>query len=108
MMDCSRLVRPTNEVFEAESPNAATDNLHQRLQKEAEPKLPRPMAGKVLGAVLFARVPTMTAMGKRDANEQAGRRRDCVTAIRVVDKRYPPAHTDLHGIAQRLIAQSKV
>ena len=57
MMDCSRLVRPANEEFGAESPDAATDELHRRLQKEAEPKLPRPMARKVLGAVLFARIP---------------------------------------------------
>ena len=108
MMDCSRLVRPAYEAFEAESPNAAVDELHQRLEKEVEPKLPRRMARKVLGAVLFARIPAMTAMGILDANERVWRRRDCITAIRVMDKRYAPAHTVLHGMAQRLIAQSQV
>ena len=107
MMDCSRMVRPANEVFEGESPKAATDALHRRLEKEAEPKLPRPMAPKVLGAVLFARIPAMTAMGILDENEQVWRRRDCITAIRVVDKRYPPARTDLRAIADRLIARSR-
>ena len=91
MMDCSRLVRPAYEAFEAESPNAAADELHRRLEKEVEPKVPRPMARKILGCVLFARIPAMTAIESLDANEQALRRRDCITAIRVVDKRYPPS-----------------
>ena len=108
IMDCSRLARPADTVFEADSPRAGADALHRWLEKEVEPKLPRPMAKKVLGSILFARIPAMTAIRLLDANERASRRRDCISAIRVVDRRYSPGHTVLYGIAQRLIAQARV
>ena len=108
IMDCSRLARPADTVFEAESPRAGVDALHQWLEKEVEPKLPRPMAKKVLGSILFARMPAMTAMEVLDANGQAWRRRDCISAILVVDKGDSSAYTILHGIAQMLIAQPRM
>ena len=107
MMDCSRLVWPANEGIKTESPEAATEAMHQRLEKEAEPELPRPMGPKVLGAVLYARIPAMTAMGILDETGQMWRRRDSITAIRVIDKRIAPARTVLHDIAQKLMAQSR-
>ena len=108
IMDCSRLARPAGTVFEPESPNAGVDALHRWLEKEVEPKLPRPTPRKVLGYIFFARIPAMTAIGILDANEQPWRRPDCISAIRVVDKGYSSAHTVLHGIAQRLITQSQL
>ena len=41
--DCSRLARPADTVFEADSPRAGADALHRWLEQEVEPKLPRPM-----------------------------------------------------------------
>ena len=108
IMDCSRLARPAGTVFEPESSNAGADALHRWLEKEVEPKLPKPTPRKVLGYILFARIPAMTAIGILDANEQAWRRPDCISEILVVDKGYSCAHTVLHGIAQRLITQSQV
>ena len=108
IMDCSRLARPADRVFEPESPRVGADALHQWLEKEVEPKLPKPMAKKVLGSILFARIPAMTAIGILDANEQAWRRRDCISAILVEDKSDSSAHSILHGIAQMLIVQSRV
>ena len=104
IMDCSRLARSADRVFEVASPRAGADALHQWLEKEVEPKLPRPMAKKILGSILFARIPAMTAIGILDANEQVWRRRDCISAILVVDKGDSSAYTILHGIAQMLIS----
>ena len=50
----------------------------------------------------------MTAIEILDANGQAWRRRDCISAILVVDKGDSSAHTVLHGIAQMLTTQSRM
>ena len=107
VMDCSRLARPADTMLETESPNAAVDELHQWLEKVATQNLPGPMASKVLGSILFARIPAMTATGILDGNEQAWRRRDCISAILAVGNRYSSGHTVLHDIAQRLRTQSR-
>ena len=108
IMDCSRLARPADTVFETDSPSATVDKLHQWLEQEVEPKLPKPMDRKVLGSILFARIPAMTAIRILDANEQAVRRCDCISATLVVDKQISPTETILHGIAQRLTTQSRM
>lgn len=101
-MDCSRLARPAGTVLEAESPREAYEMLDQGLENVGVWSLPNPMPSKVLGVILFARVPAMTAMRILDANEQAVRRSECITAMLVVGNRYSSDQTVLRDIAQRL------
>lgn len=106
-MDCSRLVRPADTVLETESPIVAVDELHHWLEKVATPRLPRQMAPKVMGSILFVRIPAMTATEILDATEQACRRRDCISAILAVGNRNSRDHTVLQDIARRLRTQSR-
>ena len=106
-IDCSVLARPSGTLLETDSPVRAQNQISQWLEDNVVPHLQPSLSPNILGLVLFARIPAMTATGFLDANEQPYRRRDCISSLLAVGNRSLPDQTMLRDIAQRLRTQSR-
>ena len=106
-IDCSVLARPSGTLLETDSPLQAENQMSRWLENNVVPQLQPSMSPKILGFVLFARIPAMTATGILDANEQVYRRRDCISSILAVGNRSCSDLTILRDIAHRLRTQSR-
>ena len=106
-IDCSVLARPSGTLLETDSPVRAQNQVSQWLEDNVVPQLQPSLSPKILGLVLFARIPAMTATELLDANEQPYRRRDCISSTLAVGNRSLPEQTMLRDIARRLRTQSR-
>ena len=106
-IDCSVLARPTGTLLETDSPVRAENQVSQWLEDNVVPQLQPSLSPNILGLVLFARIPAMTATGLLDANEQPYRRRDCISSILAVGNRSLPDQTMLREIARKLRMQAR-
>ena len=105
-IDCSVLARPTGTLLETDSPVRAENQVSQWLEDNVVPQLQPSLSPNILGLVLFARIPAMTATGLLDANEQPYRRRDCISSILAVGNRSLPDQM-LREIARKLRMQAR-
>ena len=105
-IDCSVIARPAGTLLETESPHRSADEMSQWLENNIVPQLLTRLSPNILGFILFARIPAMTATGILDANEQVYRRRDCISSILAVGNRSYSDPRILRDIAQRLRTQS--
>ena len=106
-IDCSVLARPTGTLLETDWPVRAENQVSRWLEDKAAPQLWPSLSPKILGLVLFARIPAMSVTGILDANEQPYRRRDCISSILAVGNRFCPDHAILRDIARRLRTLSR-
>ena len=101
-IDCSVIARPPDTLLETESPLQAEREMSRWLEYNIVPELQTALAPQILGFILFARIPAMTATGILDPSEQVYRRRDRISSILAVGNRSCSDRTILQGIAQRL------
>ena len=106
-IDCSVLARPTGTLLETDSPTQTENRMSRWLEDKVVPQLQPSLSPEILGLVLFARIPAMTATGILDANEQPYRRRDCISSILAVGNRSCPDQAILRDIARRLRTLSR-
>ena len=106
-IDCSVLARPSRTLLETDSPLQAEHQMSRWLEDNVATQLQQSMSPTILGIVLFARIPAMTATGLLDANEQPYRRRDSISSILAVGNRACSDETILRDIAQRIRKQSR-
>ena len=101
-IDCSVIARPPDTLFETESPLHAEREMSRWLEFNIVPQLQTAIAPQILGFILFARIPAMTATGILDPGGQVYRRRDRISSILAVDNRSCSDRTILQRIAQSL------
>jgi hypothetical protein len=63
-VDCSRLVRPADKVFEGDSAEAAATFLDKQIQLLITPKITAHLEKPILGLIAFARMPAMTRVSQ--------------------------------------------
>ena len=105
-IDCSVLARPASNLLETDSPHRSSAEMSQWLENTILPLLLKRLSPEILGFILFARLPAMTATGILDSNEQVYRRRDCISSTLAVGNSSCSDRTILQDIAQRLREQS--
>ncbi len=105
-IDCSVIARPPDTLLETESPLQAEREMSRWLEYNIVPQLQTALAPQILGFILFARIPAMTATGILDSGEQVYRRRDRISSILAVGNRSCSDRTILQSIAQRLRKQT--
>ena len=101
-IDCSVLGRPSGTLLETESSVQVENQVSKWLKNNIIPQLLPSLSPKILGFILFARIPAMTATRLLDAKEQPYRRRDCISSTLAVGNRSLPDQTMLRDIARRL------
>lgn len=105
-IDCSVIARPPDTLLETESPLQAEREMSRWLEYNIVPQLQTALAPQILGFILFATIPAMTATGILDPGEQVYRRRDRISSILAVGNRSCSDRTILQSIAQRLRKQT--
>ena len=105
-IDCSVIARPPGTLLETESSRQAEREMSRWLEYNIVPQLQTALAPQILGFILFARIPAMTATGILDSGEQVYRRRDRISSILAVGNRSCFDRTILQDIAQRLRKQT--
>ena len=105
-IDCSVLCRPAGTVLENSAPNDAEFRLSEWLRTNIEPKIRSSLSPRILGFILFARVPAMTSVGIIDPRENFVRRRDVISSWLVVRNPSCPNFEILRSIALRLSNQA--
>ena len=105
-IDCSVIARPAGTLLETDSPHQSVDQMSQWLENHIVPQLLASLSPKILGFILFARIPAMTATWILDPNKQLYRRRDCISSILAVGNRSCSDRSILCDIARRLRTQS--
>ena len=105
-IDCSVIARPSGTLLETESPLQAEREMSRWLEHNIVPQLLTALSPKILGFILFARIPAMTVTGILDPSEQVYRRRDRISSILAVGNRSCSDRTILQDIAQRLRKQT--
>lgn len=83
-IDCSVLYRPKGTVLETSSPSHAAAEASKWLEESIEPEIRKSLRPKILGFILFSRLPAMTATEIVNSNEEYYRRRDCLSSTLVV------------------------
>ena len=63
-IDCSALIRPLNNILEADSAELASRIIEERVERIVIPEVIRHFDDTIIGAFLFARVPTETRVGE--------------------------------------------
>ena len=101
-IDCSLIARPLGTLLETDSPLQAEREMSGWLEYNIMPQLLVALAPQILGFILFARIPAMTATGNLDPDGQVYRRRDRISSILAVGNRSCSDPTILQAIAQRL------
>ena len=105
-IDCSVIARPPDTLLETESPLQAEREMSRWLEYNIVPQLQTALAPQILGFILFARIPAMTATEILDPGEQVYRRRDRISSTLAVGNRSCSDRTILQSIAQRLRKQT--
>ena len=105
-IDCSVIARPSDTLLETESPLQAEREMSRWLEHNIVPQLQTALSPKIVGFILFARIPAMTATGILDPSEQVYRRRDRISSILAVGNRSCSDRTILRDVAQRLRKQT--
>ena len=106
-VDCSVLARPLGTLLETDSPVQAQKQMSRWLEHNVVPQLQPSLSPKILGFVLFARIPAMTTTALLDANAQPFRRRDRISSLLAVGNRSFSDQTILRDTARRLTKQSR-
>ena len=101
-IDCSVLMRPTGTMLETRSPNKAELKMSQWLENDVQPKIWPLLSPTILGVILYAKLPAMTATGVLDEKGRFYRRCDCISSILVIGNRAYANRSILRDIAQRL------
>ena len=105
-IDCSVLCRPAGTVLENSAPDDAEFLLSEWLRTNIEPKIRSSLSSRILGFILFARVPAMTSVRIIDPRENFVRRRDVISSWLVVRNPGCPNFEILRSIALRLSNQA--
>ncbi len=105
-IDCSVIARPPDTLLETESPLQAEREMSRWLEYNIVPQLQTALAPQILGFILFARIPAMTATEILYPGEQVYRRRDRISSTLAVGNRSCSDRTILQSIAQRLRKQT--
>ena len=79
-IDCSVLCRPAGTVYETSSAEGAEAEFSKRLEDHVVPKISVSGSQRILGHMLFARIPAMTALNTVDSRGHPIRRRDCISS----------------------------
>ncbi len=105
-VDCSVLYRPRGTVVETISPRQAESQMSRWLESSIEPIIRPSLSPKIVGFILFSRLPAMTSTGIVDPRGRFYRRRDSISSILAVGN---PANADpsaLEHIASTLRRRS--
>lgn len=100
-IDCSVLYRPTGTVLETSAPDAAESQLSKWLETNIEPNIRSSLSPRILGFILFARVPTMTSVGIINSRGDFFRRRDSISSWLVIGNPGCPNFEILRSIELR-------
>ena len=101
-IDCSVLYRPPGTVVETSAPDATESQLSEWLRTNVGQKIQSSLLPKILGFILFARVPAMTSVGIFDSRGNFIRRRDSISSWLIIGNPDYPNPEILRSIALRL------
>ena len=101
-IDCSALYRPAGTVLETSLPSHAMARVSKWMQTNIEPKIQESLSPRILGFILFSRLPAMTATEIVDSNDNFYRRCDCFSSILAVGNSNCSDTNVLQSIAQKL------
>ena len=101
-IDCSVLMRPTGTMLETRSANEAELKMSQWLENDVQPRIRPVLSPTIIGVILYAKLPAMTATGVVDEKGRFYRRCDCISSILVVGNPTYANQSILRDIAQRL------
>ena len=101
-IDCSVLYRPAGTLLETSAPSDAEFQLSEWLRTNVEPKIRSSLSLRILGFVLFARVPVMTSVGIINSRGDFFRRRDSISSWLVIGNPGYPNREILRSITLRL------
>lgn len=80
-IDCSVLCRPAGTLLDNLDPDKAEFRLSEQLRTDIEPKVRSSLSPSILGFILFAKVPAMTAVGRiLNSSGNLSRRRDIISS----------------------------
>ena len=106
-IDCSVLYRPPGTVLETSDLDNAEFRLSKWLETNIVPKILPSLSPKILGFILFAKVPAMTAVGRiLNSSGNLYRRRDIISSWLVVVNAACPNSEILRRINLRLENQA--
>ena len=106
-IDCSVLYRPPGTVLETSALDDAEFRMSEWLETDIEPKIRSSLSSRILGFILFARVPAMTALRIVNSSGNFFRRRDIITSWLFVSNSGCPNSEILRGIELRLRKQAE-
>ena len=101
-IDYSAIARPAGHLLETSSPRRAEEAMSQWLEHSVAPQLYKDLSPTILGFVLFARLPAMTAIEILNENEEDYRRRDTISSTLVIGNSGFPDLSILKDITQML------
>ena len=106
-IDCSVLCRPAGTLLDNLDPDKAEFRLSEQLRTDIEPKVRSSVSPSILGFILFAKVPAMTAVGRiLNSSGNLSRRRDIISSWLVVANAGSQNLETLRSIVSRLENQA--
>ncbi len=106
-IDCSVLCRPAGTLLDNLDLDKAEFRLSEQLRTDIEPKVRSSLSPSVLGFILFAKVPAMTAVGRiLNSSGNLSRRRDIISSWLVVANAGSQNLEALRSIVSRLENQA--
>ena len=107
-IDCSVLCRPAGTVLDNLDPDKAAFRLSEQLRTDIEPKVRSSLSPSILGFILSAKVPAMTAVGRiLNSSGNLYRRRDIISSWLVVANAGSQNPETLRSIVSRLENQAE-
>lgn len=104
-IDCSALYRPSGTVLETSEPEAVEFEMYEWLRTNIRPEIR--LLPKVLGLLLFSRVPAMTALDLVDHRGNSIVRRDCISSWLAVGNADSTDQATLRNVASMLRNQAR-
>lgn len=106
-IDCSVICRPNGTIFEASAQEQAENQLYEQLRYAIAPGISSISAKRLLGFLVFSRIPAMTATNFVDSGGKPIRRRDCITSWLAVGSHADQDCGILRNVAGVLRAQDQ-